>query len=456
MNRKLFTLVYILILSLSVDVYALPTLPTDIIPPTTPGSGVAAPNTNPSTTKPPITQQKSTDAPPATKAEKSILDSILPNTKNCQYASLEKGKGGLYQPFSGIDDKFPGAKGILKMIKGKDGQTDCVNVGGGATESLVTLTFKTAILIIIVLTIISISISGIQYMTEEATGQIKGGARKRLTNSFIALGLGLLSYTILYTVNKQLVEFSFDPSSIDKDKSIQRGVSDAAAAFKNNSSILLGNVEIINPQAQTTPNSPYGTVPGSTPSWNEAGTMGNFSTYASYGSIKCGGNICSSSNPTVFGYLDGNGTVGRSGDNGVGNGAWSSIPGCTYDNGNTTSMGVALPQGFWRAAGISFADVKYIGIKVNINGVFARILPVVDDSESNLDFTFAAAKAYLDPTITSSNRINTAGKQVTFEIVKDYYKTNPKTGVVWIIDDANTTTGKPNYLRKDIRPCKTQ
>ncbi len=257
MNKILFAIIYTIIFSLSINVYA---------------------TTTPSNT------------PPATKAEKSILDSILPNTKNCQYASLEKGKGGLYQPFSGIDDKFPGAKGILKMIKGKDGQTDCVNVGGGATESLVTLTFKTAILIIIVLTIISISISGIQYMTEEATGQIKGGARKRLTNSFIALGLGLLSYTILYTVNKQLVEFSFDPSSIDKDKSIQRGVSDAAAAFSTTTSLLSGNTAAIDPiiapvTSQGNPNyvpaanwvNPYN--PTSIP-----GTTGSFmDTYNNYG-----------------------------------------------------------------------------------------------------------------------------------------------------------------------------
>jgi hypothetical protein len=93
-------------------------------------------------------------------------------------------------------------------------------------------------------------------------------------------------------------------------------------------------------------------------------------------------------------------------------------------------MGLALPQGFWRAAGVAVAEVKNIGIKVYINGVAQRIMPIVDDSQQNLDFTFAAARAYLDPTITNSNRINTAGKNVTFEI-KNYYLTNQKTDLVY-------------------------
>jgi len=116
-------------------------------------------------------------------------------------------------------------------------------------------------------------------------------------------------------------------------------------------------------------------------------------------------------------------------------------------------MGVALPQDFWRAAGIPLSEVKYLGIKISVNGTFANVLPVVDDSKENLDFTFAAAKAYIDPNITNSNKLNSTGKKVTFEIVKDFYRTYPKTNVVWIIDDENTTTGKPDYLRKNIRPC---
>ena len=359
----------------------------------------------------------------------TILDTLIPSRKRCNYVTNRK-----YEPFSNINKDFPGAT-TLKM----DGN-GCVDVTNG-TENLLKLLFTTAITIIIVLTVISMSVAGIQFMTEQAVGKTPGAAKKRLQNSFIALGLGLLSYTILYTVNKQLVNFTFNPVSIDIKGSIGRGINDAniAALSSGASAQLVSSVTapylpgtLVSPTGfinmQTgAPCTPVTGVPDSlnpcikqvlgTPSFGETTTPGNFSTYASFGSIRCSGALCSSSNPTVFGYLDGDGTVGSTGDNGIGNASWSSKPGCTADTGNTVTMGLALPQGFWRAAGIQVSEVKNIGIKVYINGVAQRIMPIVDDSQQNLDFTFAAARAYLDPTITNSNRINTAGKNVTFEMM---------------------------------------
>ncbi len=376
-------------------------------------------------------------------AADSILSTLIPSQKKCNYVTNKK-----YEPFSNINKDFPGAT-TLKM----DGN-GCIDVAGG-TENLLKLLFTTAITIIIVMTVISISIAGIQFMTEQATGQIKGGAKKRLQNSFIALALGLLSYTILYTVNKQLVNFTFNPVSIDINGAINRGIQDAniAEISSGASTALVDAVQTpYAPGSQISPTgyiniqtgapcTPVAGVPDSlnpcvkqtvpTPTFGETTTPGNFSTYASFGSIRCSGALCSSSNPTVFGYLDGDGTVGMNGDNGIGNALWSSKPGCTADTGNTVTMGLALPQGFWRAAGIAVAEVKNIGIKVYINGVAQRIMPIVDDSQLNLDFTFAAARAYLDPTITNSNRINTAGKNVTFEIIKNYYLTNQKTDLIY-------------------------
>ena len=396
----------------------------------------------------------------------TILDTLIPSRKNCDYVNKKE-----YQPFSGIDSTFPGAS-TLGMTEGRKGET-CISVTGG-TENLVKLLFTTAISIIIILTVISISVAGIQYMTEQATGQIKGGAKKRLKDSLIALALALLSYTILYTVNRQLVSFDFAPGSIDQTGAIDRGIADANLAASSSGAVtalvdaarpvvtngygaatpsptgfvnrLTGApcVPFVGPAAPGAPADPCVPSPVSTPSWGEVTTPGNFSTYASFGSIQCSGSFCSSSKPTVFGYLDGDGTVGSTGDNGIGNASWSTKPGCTADTGNTITMGVALPQGFWRAAGILVADVKYIGIKVLINGVAQRILPVVDDSQQNLDFTFAAAKAYLDPTIVDSNRINTAGKNVTFEIIRDYYKTNAKTDIVY-------TSNRSTFINKI--PC---
>lgn len=374
----------------------------------------------------------------------SVLATMFPSTKNCDYVNNKQ-----YQPFSGIDKTFPGAKTLnITEVKDRNGTEEdkmatCINVAGG-TEGILKIFFTLSISIIIIMSVVNISISGIQFMTEEATGQIKGGARKRLQNSFIALGLGLLSYTILYTVNKQLVAFNFNPESIDKDGSINKGIESATkAAGQGAFSTAFGSIEALRPGL---PNSPYLTQPGVQPSFNETLSQGNISTpvgFTGFGSIRCQGYLCVSEKTTVFGYKDGDGTVGNTGDNGIGNARWSTKPGCTYDTGNTTTLGVALPQNFWRGMGIPFEDVKYIGVKLYVNGVFKKVLPVVDDSQLNLDLTFAAARAYIDPTITNSNRLNTSGKKVSFEIIKDYYKTNPKTNIVWTSNKSTFTNKIP-------------
>ena len=159
----------------------------------------------------------------------TILDTLIPSRKNCDYVNKKE-----YQPFSGIDSTFPGAS-TLGMTEGRKGET-CISVTGG-TENLVKLLFTTAISIIIILTVISISVAGIQYMTEQATGQIKGGAKKRLKDSLIALALALLSYTILYTVNRQLVSFDFAPGSIDQTGAIDRGIADANLAASSSGAV---------------------------------------------------------------------------------------------------------------------------------------------------------------------------------------------------------------------------
>lgn len=155
-------------------------------------------------------------------AEKSILDTLIPSKKNCNYVSKQ-----LYQPFSDINEDFPAVGGLMKV--GADKEKSCVDVSSG-TENILSLFFRIAISLIIVLTVINITVAGIQYMTENATGKVQGGANKRLKDSLIALALGLFSYTILYTVNKQLVNFDFNPVSIDIDNSVGKGVQSANVA----------------------------------------------------------------------------------------------------------------------------------------------------------------------------------------------------------------------------------
>ncbi len=203
MNKKLFTLVYILIFLTTISVSAAVNLPTNTNIP----GGVA--NLQPATTP------GSSITPTAPEQQKTLVQMLF-TSKDCNYV-----KDKQYQPFSGIDTSFPGIGSSLTKSKQNPNVT-CVNVSN-ATEDIVKMLFTVGITVIIMLTVISIAVSGIQYMTEEAVGK-KGAAKKRLTNSFIALGLGLLSYTILYTVNKKLVEFDFNPSEIDVDKSIQKGI----------------------------------------------------------------------------------------------------------------------------------------------------------------------------------------------------------------------------------------
>jgi cell wall-associated NlpC family hydrolase len=202
----------------------------------------------------------------------SVLATMFPSTKNCNYVDNK-----LYQPFSGIDKTFPGANGLgIKELEDRNNLNEkvnvtCIDVSTGGVENILKIFFTLLISIIIIMSVINISISGIQFMTEEASGQIKGGARKRLQNSFIALGLGLLSYTILYTVNRQLVAFNFNPESIDKDGSIEKGIESAEeAAGKSPFSTAVGSIEALQPSTN------YANRPDYQVSGNNQGILDTF------------------------------------------------------------------------------------------------------------------------------------------------------------------------------------
>jgi len=274
MNKKLFTLVYILILTLSHSVYAAVTLPmsgtsngalptgaTNTQAPinsTTQPTGPIPPGQTPT----PTPTQAKPSADTISKESKSIFQTLDPRTKKCNFVSKK-----LYQPFSEIDKTFPGANSILKMDK-----NGCVDVSS-ATENIVKLLFTTAITVIIILTVVMISVSGIQYMTEEAVGK-KGEAKKRLTNSIIALGLGLLSYTIMYTINKQLVEFSFDPGSIDYTGAVEGGISDANKAASSTSNYY-ANIAGIEATSYVDPRSSNLSYNQSTGGWTNPYSVGS-------------------------------------------------------------------------------------------------------------------------------------------------------------------------------------
>jgi hypothetical protein len=55
-----------------------------------------------------------------------------------------------------------------------------------------------------------------------------------------------------------------------------------------------------------------------------------------------------------------------------------------------------------------------------------------------MDFTFAAAKAFLDPNIKNSDSLNFRGN-VTFEIIKGYYNFNPRGNVLYTSNNSTYT-----------------
>ena len=236
MNKPLFTIISILSIFISINISA------------------AA---NSTTEKPPENQSEQTKSVDKS-SDKSVMDTLWPSTKKCNYVDNKQ-----YQPFADITKNFPGVGGLMD----KDG---CVTVSG-ATENLIKLLFTSAITVIIILTVVNISISGIRYMTEEAVGK-KGEAKKTLTNSLIALALGLASYTILYTVNKQLVQFEFNPNNIDKDGSVDKGLEDTKNTLANISYLSTDADSIVSPIYQVG-NPGYNTDPAGADNTNQSNNI---------------------------------------------------------------------------------------------------------------------------------------------------------------------------------------
>jgi hypothetical protein len=78
----------------------------------------------------------------------------------------------------------------------------------------------------------------------------------------------------LYTVNKQLVNFTFNPVSIDIDKSVDRGINNANNATGSFSSDL-GGIEFVG--QPTTPGSPSTNYPDT-----NTGIMGEYNNFGSW------------------------------------------------------------------------------------------------------------------------------------------------------------------------------
>jgi len=73
--------------------------------------------------------------------------------------------------------------------------------------------FKTALGVLMVLAVIMIIIAGVQYMTEESIYG-KSNARSRITNAVTGLLVALGIFTVLSTINPELLNVNFTPPSV--------------------------------------------------------------------------------------------------------------------------------------------------------------------------------------------------------------------------------------------------
>jgi hypothetical protein len=80
-----------------------------------------------------------------------------------------------------------------------------INVGN--LSSFLGQVFNLGIAVAVVLALIMIIWGGIEYMTTDAfTGKSDG--KKKITDALLGLGLALISWLLLYTINPCLVQFS--------------------------------------------------------------------------------------------------------------------------------------------------------------------------------------------------------------------------------------------------------
>lgn len=322
---------------------------------------------------------------------------LIGEGKTCKF--VEEGK---YQPFSDINSKFPV---IGKLIEGK-----CIPVSR-KVDDMVATAFQVFLGIVSLVAVVQVSVAGIQWMTQDAGGD-KSAAKKRLTGAIIGLVLALSSWLILSTVNPSILNTSIDFTTSPLSSLIQKGIDQANIA-------------------------PLPGGPTTALGVSSAGSV-------AVGTQDSNGAIRPTSNPTVFGFRDGDGSVGASGDNGLGNGLWSPESGWTYYNGGAHnpsgdpskySQGVALPYATLVKDFGSPSEVKYGAYEIFKNGVSVGAFPVVDNSATKLDLSYGLVKNHFDPNLTSSKGWDGAGANITYKPLPGYWKTHERPAQPMVKDD---------------------
>lgn len=105
-------------------------------------------------------------------------------------------------PKYGLDDKTEKVCYISLAPGAFDGATPST----GNLSSFLNTVFKFGIAIAVALTLIMIIWGGIMYMTTDAWSQKEAG-KEKIINALWGLGMALISWLLLYTINPDLVNF---------------------------------------------------------------------------------------------------------------------------------------------------------------------------------------------------------------------------------------------------------
>lgn len=184
---------------------------------------------------------------------KSLSDTLVGTNKECPYI----GKGW-YKPFSNIRTDFVLFKEVLNLKNsGK-----CLVIAG-SVDNIVFMMFRIFIGAASVLAVIYIAIAGITMITEQSNIQKRITSKDMLRRALIGLLLSVTAWVLLYTINRRLVEFSFN-KALDSSGIPQRN---AASEYYNQPNIdVTGTI------------SPYGTGSGN-PNINGTSNNNNVDTF---------------------------------------------------------------------------------------------------------------------------------------------------------------------------------
>ncbi len=336
-----------------------------------------------------------------------ILDTLDSDLKKCKYIAKSE-----YQLFSNISTNFAAFKAL-----GTTSDGNCIKVQG-SINTFLSAFFKIFIGIASVAAIINIAFAGIKTMLSESGVVGKNEWKTTVRASLEGLLIALTSWLLLNTINDRTLKNGFNMGTLS-------GVNAGVSAGSNAAIIAAQQQELIAYRAENTNADKDGVQQGdgSTDGTTKSGIA------------------------TIFGYKDGDGTVGRTGDNGIGNSNLSHVSGYTNYTGDPRSQGIAVPEDLLKADFGSIENARYGAYQVNAGGK-SVIVPVVDTSEKNIDFSYGLVRAQFDPTVQDSNSWSMSG--VSIKPLPDYYKeysrpTNP------MINNAQAAGKTPAQIAAGVR-----